>query len=128
MRRAQWTAVAMLVALAGCASTREKREAALYSPTESVIEVIAVLRRHVPDDTYRLPPATDFGGRNVYRASLLRLENLESGGPHELVGSARSGLKSSCESPTLPTPTTSARFYSGISCAPYARAETRCTS
>jgi hypothetical protein len=35
------------------------------------------LRRHIPDDTYRFPPATDFSGRNVYRASLLRLENLE---------------------------------------------------
>jgi hypothetical protein len=31
----------------------------------------------VPDDTYRFPPASDFSGRNVYRASLLRLESLE---------------------------------------------------
>ena len=36
-----------------------------------------MLRRHVPDDTYRFPPARDFTGRNVYRASLMRLENLE---------------------------------------------------
>jgi len=42
-----------------------------------VLEVVALLRRHVPDDTYRFPPATDFTGRNVYRASLLRLENIE---------------------------------------------------
>ncbi len=48
-----------------------------FRPTESVLEVVAVLRRHVPDDTYRFEPATDFTGRNVYRASLLRLENLE---------------------------------------------------
>ncbi len=48
-----------------------------YQPTESVLEVVAVLRRHVPDDTYRFPPAVDFTGRNVYRASLIRLENLE---------------------------------------------------
>ena len=48
-----------------------------YQPTESVLEVVAVLRRHVPDDTYRFPPAVDFTGRNVYRASLVRLENLE---------------------------------------------------
>jgi len=39
--------------------------------------VVAVLRHHVPDDTYRFAPARDFTGRNVYRASLLRLENLE---------------------------------------------------
>jgi hypothetical protein len=39
--------------------------------------VIAVLRRHVPDDTYRFEPALDFTGRNVYRSSLLRLESME---------------------------------------------------
>ena len=42
-----------------------------------MVEVVAVLRRHVPDDTYRFPPASDFTGRNVYRSTLLRLENLE---------------------------------------------------
>jgi hypothetical protein len=40
--------------------------------------VVAVLRRHVADDTYRFEPARDFTGRNVYRSSLLRLESLES--------------------------------------------------
>ena len=48
-----------------------------HRPAESLLEVMAVLRRHVPDDTYRFAPARDFTGRNVYRASLLRLENLE---------------------------------------------------
>ena len=42
-----------------------------------MLEVIAVLRRHVPDDTYRFEPGQDFTGRNVYRSSLLRLESLE---------------------------------------------------
>jgi tetratricopeptide (TPR) repeat protein len=49
-----------------------------YQPSASVLEVVATLRRHVPDDTYRFPPATDFTGRNVYRSSLVRLENLQS--------------------------------------------------
>ena len=40
--------------------------------------MVAVLRRHVPDDTYRFEPARDFTGRNVYRSSLLRLESLET--------------------------------------------------
>ena len=59
-----------------CASTPEVDPA--YGPTENVLEVVAVLRRHVPDDTYRFEPARDFTGRNVYRSSLLRLESLES--------------------------------------------------
>ena len=48
-----------------------------YRPTENVLEAVAVLHRHVPDDTYRFPPAQDYTGRNVYRSTLIRLENLE---------------------------------------------------
>jgi len=59
-----------------CASTPEVNP--VYAPTENVLEVVAVLRRHVPDDTYRFEPARDFTGRNVFRSSLLRLESLES--------------------------------------------------
>ena len=68
---AMWLAAA----LAGCAGTPEVDPR--YRPVESVLEVLAVLQRHVPDDTYRFAPARDFTGRNVYRSSLLRLENLE---------------------------------------------------
>jgi hypothetical protein len=64
----------LLLALA-CASRPEPE--VRYRPAENLLEVVAVLRRHVPDDTYRFAPATDFSGRNVYRASLLRLENIE---------------------------------------------------
>ena len=48
-----------------------------YLGVESLMETIAVLRRHIPDDTYRFEPALDFRGKNVYRASLERLENIE---------------------------------------------------
>jgi hypothetical protein len=67
----------LLVPLAGCQTFSSKQAEAEYSPSEGILEIVAVLRRHVPDDTYRFPPAVDFTGRNVYRASLLRLENLE---------------------------------------------------
>jgi hypothetical protein len=77
-RRGRWLTAGLALALCvGCQPfTRAQREAT-YGPTEGILETVAVLRRHVPDDTYRFPPASDFGGRNVYRASLLRLENLE---------------------------------------------------
>ena len=65
----------LLTWLVGCASTPEPD--ARYRPAENVLEVTAVLRRHVPDDTYRFEPGQDFTGRNVYRSSLLRLESLE---------------------------------------------------
>ncbi len=66
-----------LVSTTGCTTFSARQKEAVYGPTEGVLEAVAVLRRHVPDDTYRFPPARDFSGRNVYRASLLRLENLE---------------------------------------------------
>lgn len=68
---AAWT-IAMC---AGCANTPEVDP--LYRPAENVLEVVSVLRAHISDDTYRFEPARDFTGRNVYRSSLLRLENLE---------------------------------------------------
>ena len=40
-----------------CASAPEVNPS--YAPTENVLEVVAVLRRHVPDDTYRFEPARD---------------------------------------------------------------------
>ena len=50
---------------------------AQYRPTESVLEAIAVLRLHIDDDTYRYPAARDFTGKNIFLASLTRLERLE---------------------------------------------------
>ena len=50
---------------------------AFYAPTESILETISVLRLHIDDDTYRFPAARDFTGKNVYRATLSRLESLE---------------------------------------------------
>ncbi len=69
---------ALLLAACSLACARAPEVDPAYAPTENVLEVVAVLRRHVPDDTYRFEPARDFTGRNVYRSSLLRLESLES--------------------------------------------------
>jgi hypothetical protein len=68
-------ALLALALLTACASTPAVDPR--YRPTENVIEVVALLRQHVPDDTYRFEPARDFTGRDVYRSSLLRLENIE---------------------------------------------------
>ena len=67
---------ALCLAGAACASSPELDPR--YRPSASALEIVAVLQRHVPDDTYRFEPARDFTDRNVYRSSLLRLENLEA--------------------------------------------------
>ena len=67
----------MLLAFASDAHAKKAEPDPRYQPAQSLLEINAVLRRHIPDDTYRFAPARDFTGRNVYRSSLLRLENLE---------------------------------------------------
>ena len=74
--------VAAAVLTAACSSTPELDPT--YRPSASILEIVAVLQRHVPDDTYRFEPARDFTDRNVYRSSLLRLENLEALHPEAL--------------------------------------------
>jgi len=68
-------ALAAAALLISCSSSPKTDER--YRPAENILEVVAVLRRHVPDDTYRFEPARDYTGRNVYRSSLLRLESIE---------------------------------------------------
>lgn len=76
MKRAGLALLPLAALLAGgCASTPETDPR--FRPSENVLEIVAVLRKHIPDDTYRFEPARDVTGRNVYRGSLLRLENLE---------------------------------------------------
>jgi hypothetical protein len=74
-RHSKLLSALVLVLLAGCRTTPEFDPR--YRPAENVLEVVAVLRAHIPDDTYRFLPARDFTGRNVYRSSLLRLESIE---------------------------------------------------
>ena len=74
-------AALLLAATLACGTTPPAERAAAidprYEPVRGILEVVAELRRHIPDDTYRFPAARDFSGRNVYRAALIRLENLE---------------------------------------------------
>ena len=62
--------------LLACSSTRGADS--IYAPTENILEVLAVLRLHINDDTYRFPPARDFTGKNIFRAILSRTEALEA--------------------------------------------------
>jgi len=73
--RARGVLLAALLAF-GCAA-KPKPVQPQYQPTASVLEVVATLRRHLPDDTYRFEPARDFTGRNIYRSSLIRIESIE---------------------------------------------------
>ncbi len=53
-------------------------------PTQDLLEVVAVVRLHVDDDTYRFPAARDYTGKNVFRVSFERLESLETAHPEKI--------------------------------------------
>jgi tetratricopeptide (TPR) repeat protein len=67
----------LLLATLLLACSSQKGPNPIYAPTESIIEVISVLRLHINDDTYRFPPARDVTGKNIYSAVLSRAESLE---------------------------------------------------
>jgi tetratricopeptide (TPR) repeat protein len=76
-------AAAVLAALAvACASTGEPPQSAVA--TQDLLEVVAVVRLHVDDDTYRFAPARDYSGKNVFRTSFERLERFETAHPEKL--------------------------------------------
>jgi tetratricopeptide (TPR) repeat protein len=65
----------------GCASPEPPPALA---PTQDLLEVVAVVRLHVDDDTYRFPTARDYTGKNVFRVSFERLESLETAHPEKI--------------------------------------------
>lgn len=72
------TRVVPLLCLSLAVGCRSPAPDEAFRPTESILEVLSVLRLHLDDDTYRFPPARDLTGRNVYAATLRRLESLEA--------------------------------------------------
>ncbi|MDP8248726.1 MAG: hypothetical protein P9M00_11350 [Candidatus Tritonobacter lacicola] len=64
--------------LAGC-SSRPVNTA--YEPFENILEIHSDFQRHLSDDTYRFPTARDITGKNIYRATLIRLKNYEKAYP-----------------------------------------------
>ena len=47
-------------------------------PAENLMLIVADLQRHLNDDTYRFPVATDVTGQNVFRATVARLANYQT--------------------------------------------------
>ena len=68
-------AVASGVLMWGCAPTVKETER--YKPAENLLEILADFQRHLNDDTYRFPTFKDITGQNIYKATLLRLNNFE---------------------------------------------------
>ena len=68
------------VFLAGCSSTPVNTT---YQPYENILEILSDFQRHLGDDIYRFQPASDITGKNIYRATLIRLKNYEKAYPRK---------------------------------------------
>ena len=60
------------------AQTAAKDAPTYVQPAENLMLIVADLQRHLNDDTYRFPVATDVTGQNVFRATVARLANYQT--------------------------------------------------
>lgn len=75
--------VALWAFALGCASSLPRKDPR-YQPAENLLDILADFQHHLSDDNYRYEPAQDITGKNIYRATLLRLESYEKANPNSL--------------------------------------------
>jgi tetratricopeptide (TPR) repeat protein len=81
MRGALAGVLVVLTLAAGCAP--KLKESERYKPAETLLEILADFQRHINDDTYRFPTFKDITGQNIYKATLIRLNNFEKLHPNK---------------------------------------------
>lgn len=69
----------LLVLIVGCAKSVKIEER--YQPHKNLLEILSDFRRHLDDNTYRFLVAKDITGKDIYKATLIRLENYEKAYP-----------------------------------------------
>lgn len=60
--------------IGSCAGPKKGIE---YKPAESLVEILSELQRQIDYDSYKFPTPKDLGGRNIFKATLIRLNNYE---------------------------------------------------
>lgn len=82
LRSVVWAAVCIaLTVLSFDLGAQGKQRAGASSaalPAENLLIIVADIQRHINDDVYRYPYATDVTGQNVFRAGIVRLANYET--------------------------------------------------
>lgn len=68
--------------LCGCSSLEPVEE---YRPYENFLSITSDLQRHLADDVYQFPIAKDPSGQNIFKATLIRLDNYEKLYPEKFV-------------------------------------------
>lgn len=67
-----------LISGIGRTAVAQGKDAPAYAqPAENLLLIVADIQRHLEDDVYRFPYATDVTGQNIFRSALVRLANYE---------------------------------------------------
>ena len=65
-----WIGFLLIGMAVGCAGPGK---AIKYRPAKTLLEILSDFQRHLRDDTYRFRAAQNLTGRNIYKATLVRL-------------------------------------------------------
>ncbi len=68
----------LVVGAVSAVQAQTSKDAPAYAqPGENLLLIVAEIQRHLDDDVYRFPYATDVTGQNIFRSQIVRLENYE---------------------------------------------------
>jgi len=77
-RVAALAALLLLTVGLGAQDRQRRNDAKAPLPADNLLIIVADIQRHINDDVYRYPYATDVTGQNVFRAGIVRLANYET--------------------------------------------------
>lgn len=56
-----------------------------YQPAENLLQILVDFQKHLRDDSYRFEAAKDITGKNIFKATLIRLENYQKTYPDSML-------------------------------------------
>jgi hypothetical protein len=74
------------IILVSCSSAKPKGPVnPRYQPAENLLQILTDFQKHLGDDSYRFEAAKDITGKNIFKATLTRLENYQKTYPNSMV-------------------------------------------
>jgi hypothetical protein len=78
----------LIIILGGCASSNNKKKSTInprYQPAQNLLQILTDFQRHLDDDSYRFESPKDVTGKNIFKATLIRLDNYQKSYPNTMV-------------------------------------------
>ena len=79
----------LLASLWACSSAKPKSSKSplnpRYQPAENLLQILTDFQKHLRDDSYRFEAAKDITGKNIFKATLIRLDNYQKTYPNSML-------------------------------------------